>query len=246
MSWYELEAHPDWEKLPGWHKAYTGLTLYYYAIVAAILGVGALLLGALLVRVLGTWYLYVMLYGIPLGYLAILGLMVAGLVNFSAVPVESGARGLVMGALICFIISLILSVISLIMTFSGGGGGMGIGFGGRGAGVFIVLGLLDNLISMTSLVLLMLSLRQVGRFVGAFAAAGNATTTIVLFGIVYGFQLLVVLAPGVFIGLGQGFAMVITMALPALGIVGLIFFMYAVNGVRTAIMSGALEEGDIY
>ena len=110
----------------------------------------------------------------------------------------------------------------------------------------MVLTLLESLVGLTSIVLLMLSLRTVGRFVGAFAAAGNATTTLVIFGIFYAIQLFFVIAPiEVLVSLGQGLLTVIVRAIPILGIIALIFFMYAVNGVRTAIMLGAIED-DIY
>ena len=204
-----------------------------------------LLAGALLGGLFGSAHLYFVAYAVPVGYVACIVMMAVGLMRYSNLPEESGVRGLAKAAFGLFALNVLLSIMEVVGAFTGGGGSTG-GIFTTPKGWAGTVSIISTWVGAVGLVLLLLSFRKLGRFIGDFRTAGNATTALVLFGIFYGFQLLALFAPSILLSLGAGMLQVLALLLPILSFVGLIMFLVAVNSMKTSLLAGAIEEGDVF
>ncbi|MCA9562850.1 MAG: hypothetical protein KC561_05135 [Myxococcales bacterium] len=158
--------------------------------------------------------------------------IVWGLVEFTKVSAETGARVLAWVAMTGILVGLICSVVDGVQT---GRFTNGAGFGSRNT---TTIGSIGKLVSMIGFVSLVLATRKISAVIGSFQVRKNLNIVLALFGFAALYLLGVVVLPMSMLVSVRGLLLPGLIAMAIALLVGCVLFVFSVGSLRDGIRLG--------
>jgi hypothetical protein len=201
---------------PSLQKVARGLGLIYNGIITIVLAILFGLLGMFVVGIatgeagLG----FVVLIAFFVGFVGMI-MIVVGTLMCLATPEETGAKGLVTASVILSVISFCASVIAEFTQND-------------------IVEIIGTLTGIGSQITFLLFLKKLSEFIGAISLAERAKTLLILMAVVFGLQVLALVAVFVVPGL----LVVLGLAMLVIGLISFFMYLRLLDGLRKAIQSG--------
>jgi hypothetical protein len=201
---------------PSLQKVARGLGLIHNGIITIVLAIIFGLLGMFVIGIAaGEGGLrFVMIIAFLVGFVGMI-MIVVGTLMCLATPAETGAKGLVTASVILSVISFCASVIAEFAEND-------------------LVQIIGTLAGIGSQITFLLFLKQLSEFIGAISLAERAKTLLILMAVVFGLQVIALVAVVVVPVL----IAVIGLAMLVIGLISFFMYLRLLDGLRKAIQSG--------